>query len=729
MTISPASGSDGRSSAFDRLADPVRRWIWDRGWQVLRDVQERAIGALIDEPRDTIIAAATAGGKTEAAFFPLISRLIDQRSEAPGFELLYVGPLRALINDQFARLEDLCERAEIQVTPWHGDISAGIKARARKNPRGVLLITPESLEALFVLRGLEVPGLFRSLDAVVIDELHALLDTERGVHLRSLLSRLELATGRRIPRVGLSATLGDMNLARVYLRPDEPESVELIEGKGEENTLRVQVRGYSVARAETPQARDAAREASERAIAGHLHEKLRGGKHLVFAGSRQRVEIFADRLRRLCEEARMPNEFLPHHANLSREHRTDLEKRLKNGTLPTTAVCTSTLELGVDIGHVECVGQIGAPHSVAALRQRLGRSGRRPGQPMVLRMYVQEIEDDPGRPLTDRLRLELVRGIACVELLRERWCEPPRTSALHLSTLVHQILSIIAERGGASASRLFATLCVRGPFGSVDQSLFADVLRAIGHADVALIEQGEDGSLLLGRVGERIVGHHSFYAVFQTPEEYRVLHKGKSLGTLPITTPLAPGLTIIFSGRRWKIEAVHSDERSIEVERDPTGKAPLFGGEMGPLHDVVAERMRTILASDGDVVYLDQEAQRLLEEARATFRRLRLDQETIVSDAGGTLTMLTWKGTVSTLRAALAIRAEGFSAEPRDAMVVLGANNADRTALEAVCRSLDGLVDPDPHDLAEHLEPLAMEKFHPFLTRELLVDDAASRLR
>ena len=150
--------------SFDRLAEPVRRWIWHKGWNSLHDIQERAIPALLNGGKDVIISAATAGGKTEAAFLPLISLVLERPGEG-GFDLVYVGPLRALINDQFERLEDLCDRAELPVYPWHGDISQGVKTRARKNPRGVLLITPESLEALFVLRGLEIPTLFKSARA------------------------------------------------------------------------------------------------------------------------------------------------------------------------------------------------------------------------------------------------------------------------------------------------------------------------------------------------------------------------------------------------------------------------------------------------------------------------------------------------------------------------------------------------------------------------------------
>ena len=330
MTSSRPSSSE-ESTGFHRLAEPVRRWIWHKGWSSLRDIQEQAITALLDGDRDVIITAATAGGKTEAAFLPLISFVLENAG-AGGFELVYVGPLRALINDQFERLEDLCERAELPVFPWHGDISQGVKTRARKNPRGVLLITPESLEALFVLRGLEIPSLFAGTHAIVIDELHALLDNERGVHLRSLLTRLELAVGRRIRRVGLSATLGQMTLAREYLRPEAPDSVVLLNSKSDGQELKVQLRGY---REEGDPSRSQEEREDEssarRAVAEHLFSRLRGSRNLIFAGSRQSVEWYADKLRVMSEDARLPAEFFPHHASLSREHRIDLEKRLNSG--------------------------------------------------------------------------------------------------------------------------------------------------------------------------------------------------------------------------------------------------------------------------------------------------------------------------------------------------------------------------------------------------------------
>jgi ATP-dependent Lhr-like helicase len=351
----------------------------------LRDIQTRAIHVIRDSQADVIVAASTAGGKTEAAFLPLISEVLEEDvGGSGGFDLLYIAPLKALITDQANRLEAICQEAELPVVPWHGDVAASIKTRATKRPRGILLITPESLEALFIRRGLDVPRLFRSVRAVILDEVHTMLDSERGVQLRSLLTRLELAIGRPVRRIGLSATLGDMAQACIYLRPDDAANVQVIEAAGGEAELRLQLRGYLAG------GTDKSIPAPTELIAKHIFDHLRGTDNLVFAGSRQSVEIYADRLRTMCEDARLPQEFYPHHASLSRDHRDLVERRLKDGKLPTTAICTSTLELGIDIGDVSCVAQIGAPFSVASLRQRLGRSGRRAGKPAILRQYAVE---------------------------------------------------------------------------------------------------------------------------------------------------------------------------------------------------------------------------------------------------------------------------------------------------------------------------------------------------
>ncbi len=717
--------SSRQSAAFHRLAEPVRRWVWRKGWHSLHDIQERAISTIFDNDQDVIIAAPTAGGKTEAAFLPLISHVLEHPRKG-GFDLVYVGPLRALINDQFERMEELCDAAELPVHPWHGDISQSVKARARKRPGGILLITPESLEALFVLRGLEIPTLFSATRAIVIDELHALLDNERGIHLASLLNRMELATGLPIRRVGLSATLGQMELAKQYLRPQAPETVMLLESRSDSQELRVQIRAYvqSPVQASDGAPSEAESYAARRSVARHMFGRLRGSRNLIFAGSRQNVEWYADALREMSERARLPIEFFPHHASLSREHRTDLESRLR-GHPATTVVCTSTLELGIDIGEIACVAQIGAPFSVASLRQRLGRSGRRIGQPAVLRMYSIEAEPDGASHPADRLHLGLVRCIAMVQLLVEGWCEPPVPHALHLSTLVHQILSVISERGGSDARRLYTTLCEQGPFRQVDPELFARLLRWIGRPEVALIEQAPDGTLLLGHGGERVVEHYTFYAAFQTPEEYRIVAGGKLLGTLPLSAVLTPGMMIIFSGRRWRIVEIHDRDKTIEVSVDLSGRPPPFGGTGGLIHDRVAKKMFEVLAAADRPVYIDDTAANLLQRARSEFRRLNFVNRPICRISERTYLIATSTGTVKTTTLGLILRAKGYTTESYDGFLHVS-QNRDVVSVEA---AIESLVHTSPLDASHFLsgsENLLTEKFHPYLGPDLLLADATS---
>lgn len=682
----------------------------------MRDIQTRAIHTIFQSDTDLIVAASTAGGKTEAAFLPLISQVLDTPAKSGGFDLLYIGPLKALITDQAERMNEICREVEIAVVPWHGDVSQSVKSRSLKVPKGILLITPESLEALFIRRGLEIPRLFAATRAVVIDELHSMLDSERGVQVRSLLTRLELAIKRPVRRIGLSATLGDMDLARAYLRPDLAERVVLIEAEGGETELRLQLRGYlsGAEDKEAPSATDS--------IASHLFHHLRGEDNLVFSGMRQSVEIYADRLRELCERERLPQEFYPHHASLSREHRDFVERRLKNSSKPTTAVCTSTLELGIDIGDVTCVAQIGAPFSVASLRQRLGRSGRREGQPAILRQYTVEDQLASDSSFVDRLRLGLIRSIAMIELLLEGWCEPPKPTALHLSTLVHQILSVIAERGGASASYLYSVLCREGPFRQVTTTIFADVLRSLGASDTGLIEQSQGGLLLLGATGERLVEHYSFYAVFKTPEEFRLVTDGHTLGTLPINNILAPGMMLIFSGRRWLVQEIHDREKVILVIPAKAGVPPLFGGDPGDIHDTVIEMMFGILESDIQPLYMDATALGMLEEARLNFERMGFRDDSVLTLGERNSIIATRAGTVKTATLALALKSFGFSVEQHDGF--LQVESSDETPF--LPATLDILADGAEIDLCADAGNLMSEKFHSYLSSDLLALDALS---
>ncbi|ATE55615.1 DEAD/DEAH box helicase [Actinosynnema pretiosum] len=647
------SGSDRDSAQFLRLNEKVQRWVYRKGWTALNDVQEQAIPLVLGGTDDLIVSAATASGKTEAAFLPICSAMLDEPAGG-GIRALYVSPLKALINDQFRRLDELCEDLGLPVHRWHGDVPGSAKSKVLKEPDGTLLITPESLEAMFVLRGPEIGRLLRGLRWVVIDEMHSFVGTERGAQLQSLLHRVELATRKRVPRIGLSATLpasGEgMAAARDYLRPGGGDDVHVLTSQAQGAEIKVQLRGYLDAAPALGEGRAASEHPAEEdadvnagtgiaLVSEHVFRTLRGGNNLVFFDSRSEVESYADRLRRRSEQLAVPNEFFPHHGNLAKDVREHVEDLLKSNR-PVTVLCTSTLEMGIDIGAIASVAQIGAPPSVAGLRQRIGRAGRR-GEPTVLRLYVTAPEITEKSAPQDELRVELFQAVAMMDLLAERWYEPPDTSALHLSTLVQQIMSVIAQHQGVSPVDLFGALCATGPFPHVDKGTFVALLRDLGAAGI--VQQEPDGLLLLGPVGERVVNHFSFYAVFADSSDYRVVHGARPLGLMQLTSPTPIGSLVIFAGRRWKIVSVDNRAKLIEVEPSRGGRPPTFLGGGAEIHDEVRRRMRVWYESDVVPGYLDATAQRLLDEGRAAYRRFDLARTSTLVSGADTL-VFPWRG-------------------------------------------------------------------------------------
>lgn len=717
--------SSEESQAFFQLDGKIQRWVWDQGWTDLRDAQELAIPPILAGDTDVIIAAATATGKTEAAFLPICSRLLTEANQ--GACVVYLSPLKALINDQFSRIEQLCERLDIPVHPWHGDISPSKKTKFLRNPAGILLITPESLESLFVNQGTAIPQLFGRLLYVVVDELHSFIGSERGQQLQSLLQRIEFCIRRKVPRIGLSATIGDMNLAARFLRPSKDAVVEMIVSNTTGQELKLLLRGY-VEKAPSLQTADATEDVDSAdgsllAIGENLFKTLRGESHLIFANSRSRVEFFADLLRRMCEEKHLPNEFWPHHGSLSKELREDAEAAIKDKSRPVSIVCTSTLEMGIDIGSVSSIAQVGVPPSVASMRQRLGRSGRR-GDPAILRIYIQEDELNEKSSLPDCLRTSLVQTIAMVRLLLEKWYEPPPSGGLHLSTMVQQLLSLIAQNGGITAAQAYQTLCREGAFPLISQQQFVDFLRGLGSHE--LIMQAGDGLLLHGRLGERIVNHYSFYTAFTTPEEYRLVSGDRTLGTLPVDRPLAEGSLLIFGGRRWIVLEIDPRKKIIVLKPAKGGKAPKFGGQSGWVHDRVRQEMFAVYTEATIPIFLDSQAKELLVEARESFQRYGLAEKRLLSQ-GSSVHLFCWRGdrVMDTLVALLS--SKGLKAMNEGVSVVVSQTSADE-----VRNCLVGLIQegvPDTYGLARLVANKAIEKYDHFLADELLsADYAASRL-
>lgn len=635
------------SSSFHLLDERIQRFIWSAGWESLRDAQESAIPCILKADRDVIVAAATASGKTEAAFLPALTHVL--RGHGPQL-IVYISPLKALINDQFGRLQGLCEQLDIPVWPWHGDVSASVKTKFLSKRHGVLLITPESLEALLCNRGTSVRGIFEHAAYFVVDELHAFIGSERGKQLQSLLHRIEVAANRSIPRIGLSATLGDMRMAADFLRPRRGAAVEVIESKDGGNELHVLVKGYEEplvpVSTQTRSDKDDEQEPPEPVtpglIASHLFKMLRGSNNLVFPNSRREVERYTHLLNKMCDTQKVPSEFWPHHGSLSKEIRSETEAALKQKERPATAICTNTLELGIDIGSVKSVAQIGPPPSVASLRQRLGRSGRRKNEPAILRGYSVEDALAGNSGLETQLRLGTVQMAAMVSLLAEKWFEPPKTEGAHFSTLIQQMLSVIAQNGGASIGTIYNLLCAPGtPFLGVSKSELMTLVRHM--AEKKLLMQDSSGDLLHGEVGEKFVNHYTFYSAFASDEEFRVVSGGRTLGTLPISQMLTIGQRILFAGKTWRVDDVDEPQKTIFVTRTRGGVPPLFSGGAGRVHTKVRQRMRELLETNEVPEYLDTVAKRFLDEGRRNYAARELNNAFYI-DQGAEVLLLTWLG-------------------------------------------------------------------------------------
>jgi len=705
----------GKPAAFSRLHAKLQESLYGMRWTKLRQVQVDAIHEVLDGHGDLIIAARTAAGKTEAAFLPILSQIVDDSHGS--VRAVYAGPLKALINDQFLRLERLCELSEVPVHKWHGDVGQAARKRLLEQPSGILLITPESIESLFINHPHRLTTLFPRLEYFVVDEAHSFLGNERGAHLRSLMTRLSEKSREPVRRLGLSATLGDPAAAMRWLRPNEPERVCLLEDK-ESKGIRLRLSAYlrpskAARQSGGGEPWDESLPSDDPLLSDVVHA-FHGKAALIFANRKDRIEACADHARRAAERQGLPNLFRVHHGSLSKGEREETEDALRSGR-PIATFCSSTLEMGIDVGSVKTVGQIGPPWSVNSLAQRLGRSGRKEGESSEIRIYIEEEAPGPDASILDRLFPDLLQSIAMTELMLAKWCEPPEVDRLHLSTLVQQVMSAVAETGGARAEGLLATLVASGAFPTVERPTFLAVLRSMGKAD--LLEQTPEGLLILGLAGEKIVRGRDFYMAFVVPEEFRVIHQGRHVGNVTSAPDLGVDGYIILAGRRWKVLQVDQERMEILVEPSPGGRAPAFSGGGGhDIHPRVREMMRSLLFRDDMPVYLDPTAKEMLANARSAAREADLAHRSFLQD-GPDIIWFTWTGSrVQRTLAGLGRYKHGL--EVQDEGIALTFEKSSESAVREAYRVFRNDL-PDVQELASDYPDRVAEKYEPFLSEEL----------
>ena len=642
---------------FNRYAPFIQDFIYQNNWQALRAIQVAAADAVFNTDDNVLLSASTASGKTEAAFFPILTLFTEDMPRSVG--AIYIGPLKALINDQFMRLNDLCREAHIPVWHWHGDVAQSHKNRLVKNPSGILQITPESLEALLLHKHADVGRLFGDLRFVVIDEVHSLLRGDRGGQTLCLIERLSKMAGVNPRRIGLSATIGDPEATGEFLSSGTGRRtiIPKIENKGIRWRLSMehffvqgeQTGGEGDADPETDAVEalpvldartDTAPENADPGM-GYIFEHTKGKKCLVFVNSREECEAVTTTLRQYCEVNGETDRFLIHHGNLSASYRETAEAVMKDEEQYQTTVTTATLELGIDIGRLERAFQIDAPFTVSSFLQRMGRTGRRELPPEMW-FVMREEEPEARAMLPATVPWTLLQGVALVQLyLDERWVEPPKLDRLPFSLLYHQTMCTLASCGEMSPAALASRVLSLSYFHRISPDDYKLLLRHLVASDH--IQRTEEGGLIVGLAGERQTNSYKLYAVFKENEEYTVRNASQELGT--IVSPPPVGEKIALAGHVWIVEEVDHKRHLVYCEL-VKGKVPAYFGLCpGDINTKVLEKMREVLRDGKIYPYLMKNAVARLKEARHIAANSGLTEESLICLGGDMWCLFPWLGT------------------------------------------------------------------------------------
>lgn len=636
---------------FDRYAPFVQDFIYRNNWQSLRAIQAAAGEAIFNTDENVLLSASTASGKTEAAFFPILTLFSEDMPRSVG--ALYIGPLKALINDQFTRLTELCEEADIPVWHWHGDAAQSHKAKMLKHPSGILQITPESLEAMLLRKHALIPKLFGDLRFVVIDEVHSLMRGDRGGQTLCLIERLSKLAGVKPRRIGLSATIGDLEATGEFLASgtDRGTVIPRIEAKG--TKWRLSMEHFYISQQNQPESStdvaalpvldektDSAPEHADAGM-GYIFEHTRGKKCLVFVNSREECEAVTTTLRSYCEANHEPDRFLIHHGNLSAAYRETAEAAMKDDDVFITTCTTATLELGIDIGRLERAFQVDAPFTVSSFLQRMGRTGRRDLPPEIWFVIREELSE-PRSMLPETVPWKLLQGIALVQVyVEERWVEPPKLDRLPFSLLYHQTMSTLASNGELTPAQLASRVLSLKYFHRISQDDFRVLLRHL--LETEHIQRTEEGGLIVGLAGERVINSFKFYAVFQENEEYTVRWDSQELGT--VVSPPPVGEKLAIAGHVWLVEEIDHKRRLVYCEKIK-GKVPAYFGDCpGDINTKILLRMRQVLREDRSYPYLMKNAVLRLEQGRLSARNSGMTETPLICLGGNMWALFPWLGT------------------------------------------------------------------------------------
>lgn len=568
-------------NSYNLLQREIRQYIYDQGWDSLRKIQEASIKRVYSTENNLILAAPTASGKTEAAFLPAINSVKDWDS---GLKVVYISPLIALINDQFRRIYELCDYMDIPITSWHGEASRAKKNKLLKEPKGILLITPESIEAMLSLRPGEAKGLFRGIEWIIIDEIHSFLENNRGIHLRSLIERIKIYMEKEPRFIGMSATLNreDYKEAKKFFISDRVTDVLLDSSK---NFLETTKSYYK------SNIKKESKEALE-----EIYDYSQKESMLIFPNSRGEVERLSVSLSKIGKQRKSSTRYFAHHSSVSKDMRLSAEKFAKSskGEL-FTICCTSTLELGIDIGSVDSIVQYNAPHSVASLGQRLGRSGRATRKNILHFIATDE--------------WSLLQGLAALSLYEDGLIDRFDPIIKPYDVLAHQIISIILENTGIFLEDLKNINKKFQCWQDIEEDEYLELIEYLIKKDYIEILEGE---AITGMATEKLLRGSEFFTHFETENNFSVYNNKKKIGEIPLSPSVQIGVNIFLSAQVWKITDIELRNKKIYVNKAIDGNPPMFFGNAGNITNEIRNRMKSLLEDEAYWIKYNENIKKVL---------------------------------------------------------------------------------------------------------------------
>lgn len=669
--------------AFDRLHGALQYHIVNSmGWTGLRSTQADAVEPILGG-KHCLILAPTAGGKTEAAAIPVLSRMATE--EWPGPSVIYVCPIKALLNNLESRLSRYAGFVGRTVQVWHGDIGQGAKARAKRVAPDVLLTTPESLEGMLISTKVDRPSWFGNVRTIIVDELHAFAGDDRGWHLRAVIKRIEAYARQPIQRIGLSATVGN---------PDE--LLEWFAGSGER-----QIVGSSSVSTDADVTIDhVGTMANAATVISRLH---RGAKRLVFCDSRSKVEELAVALRALNTRTFVS------HSSLSASERKLAETAFAEEQ-DCVIVATSTLELGIDVGDLDHVIQIDSPSTVSSFLQRMGRTGRRSGSRRNCLFLTTSDE-------------AFLLACAITTLWRDKYVEHIKPPPMPWHMVAQQMMALALEKPGAPAHEVVGM--GHSQFPELAATTVAAVFEFMVARGILLVSSGLTS---MGPEGERLYGRGHFLdllSAFASPMVLAAKYGATELGyvdPMAVRQQRERPTVLLLGGRSWKVTGVDWSRRTVSVEpTEDRGKSRWLGTSRW-LGFEVCQAMRRVLLNEGDSeLGLSRRGAQQLSEVRELITAPERQGSMLLEHvASGRLRWWTFAG--GAVNSAIALRFEDAGSIRVDDLWI----EADPgTSMTSVVKS--PVLPVARKAFVSNLVDRSDLKFSDCLTAELLVEVVASR--